>query len=176
MISHSLTNFAVNRDHVPTIVSQLEILSSLARGLCSAAQHLVYINESAVQKSEQTLFHRLLGTAKLHHLESIHHWLFDRIFHLLLHRGESSMGMCSLQLLCPGSSSPIQTASDFPRHQDLNTQVKVSLRNVVRLFPTFVPSNQAPVIIPFIITPAIMKPRIVSGTRLCRFLSFGACL
>ena len=35
MNSHSLTNFAVNRNHVSTIISRVEILSSFARDLCS---------------------------------------------------------------------------------------------------------------------------------------------
>ena len=47
--SHSRTNFAVNRDHVNTIVSQIEILLSFARDLCSTAQHFVYIRESFIQ-------------------------------------------------------------------------------------------------------------------------------
>ena len=41
VVSHSLNNFAANRHHVTTVVmSQIEILSSFARDLCSAAQHL----------------------------------------------------------------------------------------------------------------------------------------
>ena len=82
---------------------------------------------------------RILETAQLHHQESIHHWLFDRIFHLLLHLDRSSMGMCPLQLLCPGSSSPIQTASDYSWHQDQDFQVKVSLRSC----HVFVPNLRA---------------------------------
>ena len=39
------------------------------------------------------------------------------------------MGIFSLQLLCPGSSSPIQTASDCSLHRDQNFPEKVSLRN-----------------------------------------------
>ena len=73
-------------------------------------------------------FRRIVGTAKLHHQESIHHWQSDRIFHLLLFLDENSMGMCWLQLLCPGSSSPIQTASDYRWHWHPNLQVKMSLR------------------------------------------------
>ena len=42
MNSHSLTNFAVNRNHVPTTVSEVEILSSSARDLCSTAKHFVF--------------------------------------------------------------------------------------------------------------------------------------
>ena len=39
------------------------------------------------------------------------------------------MGMCSLQLLCPGSSSPSQTSSDYSWHRDQDFQVKMTLRN-----------------------------------------------
>ena len=49
------------------------------------------------------------------------------------------MGMCPLQLLCPGSSSPIQTASDYSWHQDPNLQVKMSLQKC----HTFVPNLRA---------------------------------
>ena len=49
------------------------------------------------------------------------------------------MGMCSLQLLCPSSSSPFQTASDYSWHLDPNLQVKMSLRNC----HTFVPNLRA---------------------------------
>ena len=38
------------------------------------------------------------------------------------------MGIFSLQLWCPGSSSPIQTASDCSLHRDQNFPEKVSLR------------------------------------------------
>ena len=75
--------------------------------LCATTQNFVHSSESSVQRSRQSVFN---------HQESIHHWQYDRIFHLLLHLllllDRRSMGMCSLQLLCPGSSSPIQTASD----------------------------------------------------------------
>ena len=108
VMSHSLTDFAVNRNHVTTVMSQAEILSSIARDLGSAARHFVCTNESSIQRSEQTVFIISFETAKLHHLGSIHHWLFDRISHLLLHLGQSSMGMCSLQLLCSSSSSPFK--------------------------------------------------------------------
>ena len=54
--SRSLTNFAANRNHVTTVMSQVEILSSFARDLCSAAQHFVCTSESSIQRSEQTVF------------------------------------------------------------------------------------------------------------------------
>ena len=135
MSSHSLTNFAVNRNHVSTIMSEVEILSSFARDLCSTAQHFCV---------HQWLFHseiwairsrRILGIAKLHHRESIHHWQSDKIFHLLLLLDQSSIGMCRLQLLCPGWFSPIQTASDHWWHWHPNLQVKMSLRKSHTLFP-----------------------------------------
>ena len=111
-------------------------------------------------------FHRSLETSKLHHQESTHHWQSDRIFHLLLPLDQSSMDMCSLQLLCPGSSSPIQTASDYAWHQDQNFQVKM-MRNCHKF------DLQIPIIVtPAIITPGIVRARIVSGIRLCKFLSF----
>ena len=51
-----LTNFAVNRKHVSTVMSQVLILSSFARDLCSAAQHFVHSNEPSIQRSEQSVF------------------------------------------------------------------------------------------------------------------------
>ena len=56
MISQSLTTFAVNRNHVSTIVSEVEILSSFARDLCNAPQQFVYSSESSIQRSEQSVF------------------------------------------------------------------------------------------------------------------------
>ena len=113
MSSHSLTNFAVNRDHETTVMFEVEILSSFARDLCSAAQHFVYTSGSSFQRSGANSFHHILETAKHHHQESIHHWQSDRIFHLLLHLDQNTMEMCSLQLL---------TASDHSWHQDQDFQ------------------------------------------------------
>ena len=56
MKSHSLTNSAVNLNHVTTVMSQVEIVSSFARDFCSAGQHFVYTSESSFQRSEQTVF------------------------------------------------------------------------------------------------------------------------
>ena len=53
---HSLTNFGVNENHLSTVMSELEILSSFARDLCSTAQNLVYTSESSVHRSTQTFF------------------------------------------------------------------------------------------------------------------------
>ena len=56
MNCHSLTNFAVNRTHVSTIVSEVEILSSFARDFWRTAQHFVCTSESSIQRSEQSVF------------------------------------------------------------------------------------------------------------------------
>ena len=62
MNSHSLTNFAVSRNHVSTVMSQVEIFSSFARDLCSAVCHSeIWANH----------LHSILEIAKLHHQESI---------------------------------------------------------------------------------------------------------
>ena len=55
MNSHSLTNFAVNRNNVSTVMSEVEILSFFARDLCSTEQHFVYTSEPSIQKSEQSV-------------------------------------------------------------------------------------------------------------------------
>ena len=92
--SHFLTNFVVDRNHVSTVMPEVEILSSFARDFCRTAQHFVCTSESSIQRSGAIRFRRIVGTAKLHHQESIHHWQSDRIFHLLLFLDENSMGMC----------------------------------------------------------------------------------
>ena len=56
MNSHSLTNFALNRNHVSSVMSEVEILSSFARDLCSTAGHFVCTSESSIQRSEQSVF------------------------------------------------------------------------------------------------------------------------
>ena len=107
-----------------------------ARDLCNTTQHFVYTRESSVHRSEQTVFVAQVTLPCSKHQESIHHWLSDRIFHLQLHLNQSStMGMCSLQLLCPGSFSAIQTASDYSWHQDPNFLVKMSLWNCHMFVP-----------------------------------------
>ena len=60
MSSHTLTNFAVNRNHVTTIMSQIEILSSFARDLCSTAQYFMHSNKSSVEGSKQSVFIAIL--------------------------------------------------------------------------------------------------------------------
>ena len=56
VISHLLTNFAVKRNHEPTVMSEVEILSSFARDFCRTAQNFVYTSESSIQRSEQSVF------------------------------------------------------------------------------------------------------------------------
>ena len=126
MNSHSLTNFTVNRNHVTTIVSQIEVLLFLARDLGSswcwcwcrcpriATQHLVCIRGSSNSGIWANHCHRILDIAKLRHLGSSH-----RNFHLSLPLDQSSPGNALMQLLCPGSYSPI-----------LSFQVKMSFTDV----------------------------------------------
>ena len=73
--SHLLTHFAVNGNHVTTVMSQIEIFSSFARDLCSTAQ-------PSVQRSKQTVFIVTLDIAKVHHQICIRHWLFGTTLHL----------------------------------------------------------------------------------------------
>ena len=56
MNSHSLTKNVVNKNHVSTVMSEVEILSSFARDFCSSAQHFVYTSEPSIQRSEQSVF------------------------------------------------------------------------------------------------------------------------
>ena len=160
MISHSLTNFAVNRNHVSTILSQVEIWSPFARDLCSTAQLLVYTSsESSIQRSDQTRFRRILGTAPAPSGQKFNGNVFTVApVSRFIFTHSNRFGL----LMAPRSKPPIE-----------NELAEI----VIRLFsPTFVPSNRTPVIIPFVRTPSIMKPRIVSGTQTCRFLSIRACL
>ena len=53
--SHSLTNFTVNRNHVTTVVSKVEILSSFVRDFRSSAQNFVCTSESSIHGSEQSV-------------------------------------------------------------------------------------------------------------------------
>ena len=64
VISHCLTNFAVNRNHLSTVMSEVEILSSFARNFCRTAQNFVHSRDSSVQRSEQSVF---IVSKKLHH-------------------------------------------------------------------------------------------------------------
>ena len=91
MNSHSMTNLAVNKNNVSTVMSEVEILSSFARDLRSTAQNFVYTIKSSNSEISAIRFRQILGIAKLHHPESIHHWQSNRIFHLLLLPDQSSM-------------------------------------------------------------------------------------
>ena len=80
----------------------------------------------------------------LHHQECTSQWSCNKIFRLLLHLDRSLMHMCSLEFMCPGSSSPIRTASDCSLHQDQNFPGKVGLRIRHRFVPNLhasVPSS-----------------------------------
>ena len=65
-------------------MSEVEILSSFSLDFCRTAQNVVHSSESSVQRSEQSISSYPWRTTKLHHQESIHHWQYDKIFHLLL--------------------------------------------------------------------------------------------
>ena len=93
----------------------------------------------------------------------LHHWLFD-IFHILLHPDRSSMTLCSLQLLCPGSSSPMRTDLDGSLHRDQKTPPEsVSLRKSHRVLPNLHASQQNSAHHSTPQTPAIIKPRVMSN-------------
>ena len=98
MSSHSLNNFAVNRDHVTTVTSQVEILSSFARDLCSTAQQFVYTSESSIQRSEQSVFIVSLELPSST-LPNPFTTGSPTESSLLLLLDQSSTEMCSLQLL-----------------------------------------------------------------------------
>ena len=109
MNSHPLTN--VNRNHA---CSHRHVRGR--RDFCSTVQNFVYTSESSIQRSEQSVFVVSLNLpnstirnpfttgSPIESSISCSFWT------------QSSMGMCSLQLLCPSSSSPIQTASDYWWH------------------------------------------------------------
>ena len=139
MNSHSLTNFAVNRNCVSTVMSEVEILSSFARDLCSTAQHFVYISVSSIQRSEQSVFivSLKLPSSTIRNPFTTGSPVESSISCSLWTKVQWEL--CSLELLCPGSSSPIQTASDYSWHQDPNLQAKMSLRKC----HTFVPNLRA---------------------------------
>ena len=128
MNRHSLFNFAVNRNHVTTVTSEVEILSCFARDFCNTAEHFVNTSESSIQRSaEQSVF--------VVFLESPSSTIKNPS--TTCSPTESSISCsfwtkvqweCVHCFLYPGSSSPIQTASDHWWHQHQNLQVKMSLR------------------------------------------------
>ena len=156
MNSHSLTNFAVNRNHVTTVMSQVEILSSFASDLCSGAHHFVCTSESSIQRSEQSAFVVPLK------LPSSTIWNPFTTGSPI----ESSIS-CSIwtkvQWECVHCSSfvqvhlhPSKTLRTTRGTKIQTSKWKWACRSVIRLFPASVPSNGSPVIIPFIKTPAIV--------------------
>ena len=105
-----------------TVGSQIESLTSFARDFSSTAQFSVYTSESSVQRSIQTVF---VVTLKLPGSTIQNPFTTGSLVESSISCSfwtKSSVGMCSLQLLCPGSSSPIQTASDHSWHQDQKLQ------------------------------------------------------
>ena len=50
-----LTIFTVNTNHISTVMSEVEILSSFARDFCRTTQNFVNTNESSIQRSEQSV-------------------------------------------------------------------------------------------------------------------------
>ena len=81
----------------------------------SAALHknFVHMSESSIQRSEQSVFivSFKLPSSTIRNPLTTGSPIESSVSCSIL--DQSSMGMCSLQLLCPGSSSPIQTASDY---------------------------------------------------------------
>ena len=120
---------------------RLEILSSFARELCSAAQHFVCTSESSTQRSEQSVFavSLKLPSSTIQNPFTTGSPIESSIYCSLW--TENSVGMCLLQLLCPSSSSPIQTASDDRWHQYPN-HVKLSLRKCHTFVPTLRANQQ----------------------------------
>ena len=116
--SHSLTNFAVNRNHVTTVMSQKIHLVVLCTRTLQQRYHrtpcttLFAHQQAFFSVIKANRFHRNFEIAEVHHQEWFRHWPFDRTFHLLLLLDRRSMEMCSLQLLYQDSFSPIHTVWD----------------------------------------------------------------
>ena len=85
----------------------------------------MYTSVSSVQRSTQTIF---IVTLKLPS-STTRDTLATGCSMEISHR------VCSLQLLCPGSFAPIQTASDYSQYQDRNFQV--ILRSCRKFDPNF---------------------------------------
>ena len=155
---------AMHWSHETTVGSQVEILSSFARAFSSTAEHFVYTRESSVQRSAQAIFVIAFELPSSTVMNALTTGPFCRIFRLLLHLDKSLMDMCSLQLLCQSSTSPIQTAADCSLHRDQNFLQKMSWRSCHRVLP-FMSANRAQVIIP-----------LVNECKTCQFLCFSTCL
>ena len=170
--------FAVHKNHETTIGYPKWKPCRPVHAISPAMHNTMCTPVSLPFRDRHKPFHRNLETATLHRLEYIHHWLCDRIFDLLLHLDQSSMVTCSLQLLCPGSFSPIQSVSNCSWHQDQNYGVKVCLRNCLKFDPNL------PAIKPNSSHHSIHRnsshhhtkncslKKVSVGIRLCKFLSF----
>ena len=108
-------------------MSQMEILSSLARGLCSAAQHFVYTNESSIHRSEQTVFIVFLKLPSS---------TIKKPLAVRENLPPPSSIWTKMQWECVHCSSfvqnhlhPFKTAPDYSWHRDPNFHMKMSLRN-----------------------------------------------
>ena len=153
-----------SRNHRLIPNRNLDVLHS---NFSRTAQNSVRTRESSCRRSALAAFIAALKVSNATVKKSTLHWLFDEIFRLLLHLDQRFMEMSSLHLLCPSSSSPIQTRLGLLFALRKNFPKKVDLRNCHRFVPNLMRANRTPVI-----TPAITKPRIVSVIRLCKFQCF----
>ena len=159
MIFSFLDQFCCSSDHVPTVMSKSKSCRPL-RAISAAAQHLVYTNESSIQRYDQSVF--------------VVSWeLPSSSIKYPFSTGspkESSIS-CSfwtnVQWECV--FSPIQTASGLPmapknEFAELSyvcSQPPCHPIELQSLFPFIMPQPSF-----HLSTPSITKPRIVSGTRL----------
>ena len=131
----SSTDFVVNRNHVATIMPQVEIFRFFVRDLSGIAQHFCAVQQIFSSETEANRFHYNLATAKVHHQEYIRYWLLDEFVHLLLLLDRGPVDICLLQLLCSDSLSPIRTISNCLWHQDQHFSWKESLPNCLAFDP-----------------------------------------
>ena len=169
---------AVHGNHVTTVMSEVEILSSFARDLSNTAQRFVYTNESSIKRSEQSVFILSLKlpsssirkpfTAGSPIKPSISWSIWTKVQWKCVHCSSCvQVHLHPFRLLRTACGPDIQTSKR-----------KWAFGSVMRLFPTFVPSNRTPVMIPHIESPAIVPfftdptlvPVSVWGTCLSRFL------
>ena len=81
---------------------------------------MVYTRESSVQRLAQAVFIVVSSLPSSAIKNALTTGSLDKISHFLLRLDQQIMDMCSVQLLCPRSSSPIQTVSDSSLHRDQN--------------------------------------------------------
>ena len=161
MSPHFLTNFAVHKNHEPTVTSPKDPLTSFTSNFSRTAQNFVYTRESSIQRSAQAIFVIALGLPSCTVRNT-----------LTTGRSAESSVSCSIWIKVswkcvhcsssPGSSSPIQTASDCSLHPE-----KMSLRNRHGVLPNLhasQPSSQSSQ------NPGMFSVRIVGGMHQCRFL------